>query len=115
MKKGVIYKIINPTGRVYIGKTINFKTRMNYYKNSKSDSQKIISNSIKKYGWKNHIVEILEECDYNLLNELEIKYIEKEKSFRGINIFGMNLTLGGDGCFGRIDNEEIRKKRGISI
>jgi len=112
LKQGVIYKITNPVGRIYVGKTINFKNRMSCYKNSTHiSSQKIIYNSIMKYGWKNHKVEILCECDINNLNNMEINYIKEENSYRHLNAMGMNLTLGGDGCFGRIDSDETKRKR----
>ena len=30
---GIVYKITNPSGKVYIGQTINFKKRMTIYRN----------------------------------------------------------------------------------
>jgi predicted GIY-YIG superfamily endonuclease len=33
MKSGVIYKIASPSGRYYIGKTVNPNGRLNSYKN----------------------------------------------------------------------------------
>ena len=106
MKRGVIYKITSPTGRIYIGKTVNFKSRMNSYKNLHNPTQRLIFNSIKKHGWDTHKVTILESCDFTLLNELEIKYIEKEKSFIGMDKMGMNLTLERMG----VSEEKIPRK-----
>ena len=67
-----IYKIINPNGKVYIGQSINILRRKNTYKNFKQKSQPKIYNSLKKYGWENHIFEIIEECFIENLNEREI-------------------------------------------
>lgn len=67
-----IYKITNPNGKVYIGQTINIENRWNEYKSlSNSKSQIKIHNSLKKYGYKNHIFEIIEECDEKELNDRE--------------------------------------------
>lgn len=111
MKKSVIYKITSPSGRYYVGKTIDFRTRMATYKNLKGVGQNIIHASIIKYGWENHIVEILEEAPPEKLNELEIKYIKELNSFSRDNPMGLNLTRGGDGALGRKDSEETKKKR----
>lgn len=54
-----IYKIISPCGRYYIGSTINLKSRFNYYKYGHCKSQRMLYNSIKKYGWENHKFEII--------------------------------------------------------
>jgi group I intron endonuclease len=110
---GHIYKITSPTGSIYIGKTVRLKDRLYHYKYcSGIESQKIIYNSIKKYGWESHTLEILlETTDVDKLSELEIFYIKKYNSCRYNNDKGMNLTLGGEGTFGRVDSEETKKKR----
>jgi group I intron endonuclease len=67
-----IYKITNPKGKVYIGQSININRRFSRYKNIREeDKQYKIFNSIKKYGWENHIFEIIEECSIEQLNERE--------------------------------------------
>jgi len=58
----VVYKITNPNERVYIGSTTNFERRMSNYKNNKSKGQVKLHNSLQKYGFKNHKIEILYEC-----------------------------------------------------
>lgn len=35
-----IYKIVNPNGAVYVGKTNNYKKRLNYYRNNNCEGQK---------------------------------------------------------------------------
>lgn len=66
-----IYKITNPKGKVYIGQSINIKRRKITYEKHKIKDQPKIYNSIKKYGWENHIFEIIEECFIEQLNERE--------------------------------------------
>jgi group I intron endonuclease len=108
---GFIYKITNPTGKIYIGKTINLSNRKSSYRNNNNKEQRIIFESIKKYGWSSHIFEIIDESPISLLNELEIKYIKEFGSFHHDNPNGMNLTKGGEGTFGRKDSEETKEKR----
>jgi hypothetical protein len=71
MKIVGIYKIISPTKRVYIGQTIDYYRRKNEYKNLKRDYQIRLYNSIKKYGWETHKIELIEECPIEKLNERE--------------------------------------------
>lgn len=67
-----IYRITNPKGKIYIGQSINIKRRFNSYKKLRCKSQPKIYNSLKKYGSENHIFEIIEECNVNMLCDREI-------------------------------------------
>ena len=78
--KGYIYKITNPSGKVYIGQTVDLKVRKNKYKYINCKNQTRLYRSLLKYGWENHIFEVLETIDIvnnEDLNILEIKYIEQ--------------------------------------
>ena len=67
-----IYKITNPEGRIYIGCSKNIVKRKYYYKNNKLTHQSLIRESIIKFGWGNHIFEIIEECSVENLDNREI-------------------------------------------
>jgi group I intron endonuclease len=109
---GYIYKITSPSGKIYIGKTNNLRNRICAYRNAqKSNTNTLIYTSIKKYGWTAHIFEVIDSTSINVLNELEILYIKKFNSYRHNNPHGLNLTIGGDGSYGRIDSAETKKKR----
>jgi group I intron endonuclease len=114
---GVIYKITSPSGKLYVGKTKSLRKRIAYYKwcAAKKTSSIIILNSIKKYGWDKHILEVVEEIDDNLLNEREIYWIKELKTYSLDNPKGMNMTFGGDGNKGswmhRLDLREKQSKR----
>jgi group I intron endonuclease len=71
MKKIGIYKITSPSGKVYIGQSIDIEKRRNCYKNLNIPKQPKIYNSIKKYSWENHTHNIIEECSVEQLNERE--------------------------------------------
>lgn len=92
---GTIYKITNPKGKVYIGQTIKFENRMSTYAGGRCKNQKKLYGSIQKYGWENHLVEVVCSGPFTLegLNQLEIHYIRIHNSFKR----GLNMTEGGRG------------------
>jgi group I intron endonuclease len=108
--KGKIYKITNnKNGSVYIGCTINplekrFKEHLSRCFNSNYKSK--LYNSIRKYGQDNFIIELIEECDLNVIYEMEKKYIQEYDSYNN----GLNSTVGGEGCLGYTHSPETRLK-----
>ncbi len=111
MKQGVIYKITSPTGKIYIGKAVNFAARYATYRNYLAEGQPTLHNSFLAHGFEAHLFEILETSSVDKLAELEIEYIKQCNSFAKFNKNGLNLTQGGDGALGRIDSEEAKEKR----
>lgn len=87
---GVIYKYTSPSGKVYIGQTK--RTVEERAKDSDGSGYKkctIFYNAIKKYGFNNFKVEIIEECNDILLNEKEkywIAYYDSTNREKGYNI-----------------------------
>lgn len=102
-----IYKITSPTGKIYIGQSVNINKRLLSYKNNDCNAQPRIYRSINKYGWKNHDFEIICECNKNELDILEKQYIKEYNSFNTPH--GLNLTEGGDST--KFTNESIEKIR----
>lgn len=101
-----IYKITNPKGKIYIGKSKNIELRFNsYYKLQHCSQQRKLYNSFKKYGVKNHTFEIIKECVIGSLDLYEIQYIKHYDSIEQ----GLNLTSGGDGGKRSKESEEIRR------
>lgn len=94
---GVIYKITNPSGRIYIGQTKRTKIRIWEYRWRSKKRKSIVHDSIKAYGWDAHSFEIIEEIDNDKLNEREIFWIKELNSFYLDNPMGMNMTRGGEG------------------
>lgn len=114
---GYIYKITSPTGRIYVGKTTSLNNRITAYRNLNLGirKQKMIYNSIMKYGWNSHKFEVLAEVPIDVLSEKEKQMIQEFNSYHYNNPNGMNLTLGGDGVLGRRDSEETKKRRADKI
>jgi group I intron endonuclease len=70
-----IYKITSPSGKVYIGQSINVNKRMNDYKKLQDcKKQTALYNSFLKYGTDKHTFEIVTECTIKELNNLERYY-----------------------------------------
>lgn len=81
-----IYKITNPKGKVYIGQSINIDARKKYYKSLRCKNQTKIYNSLLKYGFDNHIFDVICFCDISELNKLERHYQENYNSVeKGLN------------------------------
>lgn len=89
-----IYKIVSPSGRIYIGQSTDIFSRIRSYRSGKCEKQTFLSNSIKKYGWRNHKFLILEICKPEELNSLEVYYIKIYGSFNSKK--GLNLRSGGN-------------------
>lgn len=87
-----IYKITNHLNKVYIGQSWNIGNRRRTYKSNKCEGQKKLHSSIKKYGWENHLFEIVhelpEDITQDVLDKYEILYWDLYKScgFEMMNI-----------------------------
>jgi len=109
-----IYKITSPTNKVYIGQSINIEKRLkNYLGEYKSVfSQTRLYNSFKKYGAKNHIFKIIEECT---LDEINIRERFWQDYYDVISDKGLNCILTETDIKKRVVSEETRKKMSISL
>ena len=104
-----IYKITNPKGKVYIGQSTNIEKRFRLYKGLHCSKQIKLFSSLKKYGYTNHVFEIVEECLIDELNEKEIYYINLLQSFNTRN--GLNLQGGGSNG---IKSDETKERMSIA-
>lgn len=91
-----IYKITNiDTGKCYIGKSTNVKTRIaDHFKSSigiRSIADQVVHHAILKEGFWNWAIEVITYCDKERLNELEKYYIDFFKAQE----YGYNKTAGG--------------------
>jgi group I intron endonuclease len=112
-----IYKITNPNGAIYIGQTNDWSKRFKAYAKEECKNQKLLYNSLKKYGWKNHKLELLLYSDLKDSDTFEVKYIKEYNSYYKYNKLGLNLTKGGRGIIpsGYKFSEEGKKKKKIAM
>lgn len=91
-----IYKITNRiNGKCYIGLSANVYKRMEQHKNnfSKDFGAKKLYWAIEEWGIENFDFEVLEICDYEILGQREIYWINEFNSFKE----GYNSSSGGEG------------------
>lgn len=90
-----IYKITNKVnGKVYIGQSKNLENRkLEHFYNMKQRNQALYT-AMRKYGIENFEFTVLQECDVELLDCLEVYYIGLYNSYLG---GGYNMTTGGQG------------------
>ena len=81
-----IYKITNPKGKIYIGQTIDIQRRVYQYEKFNCKEQPKLYNSLKKYGFENHKIELIYECDIESLTFFERYYQELYKSTENDNL-----------------------------
>lgn len=95
---GLIYKYTNKINdKVYIGKTkTTLSKRINHHRYKvRKESTSHFHNALRKYGEENFLIEVLIECNNDVLDQMEIKFIKEFNSNQ--RKYGYNLTLGGDG------------------
>ena len=103
-----IYKITSPTDKIYIGQSTNINNRKYYYSSIKCDKQPKLYNSLLKYGWEQHIFEIVEECNLEQLNDKEIYW---GMYYNVLGEDGLNLRLGDANG---VCSEETKQKIGLT-
>ena len=106
-----IYEIINKiTGKGYGGQTIYLEKRMNEHKRS-NDSCRYLNRSIKKHGWENFTVNIVDQGWFTReeRDQKEIALIARKGYFWGDG-GGYNLTKGGGGMVGFKHREDSKAK-----
>lgn len=113
MKNTGIYKITNPEGKIYVGCSKNISTRWVNYKNDKKIiKQPKLYQSFEKYGFENHIFEIIENIECLLTNR-EKYWIKYYNSY----IDGLNSNSGGGGVDAHNENTKklISKKGKLNV
>ena len=108
MKKCGIYIIKNNINdKVYIGQSVDIacRWRAHCYSATKErqDSYTQIHSVMRQYGVENFWYEVLEECEYQELDEKEIYYIKKYNSY----LNGYNMNEGGKSSIGENNGRHI--------
>lgn len=104
----VIYKITSPSNKIYIGQTIDFKRRLKDYRTASNlIKQPRLGNSFIKYGFDNHLIEVIEICEVEKLNERERYHQIKLNPELNCRVQGTNDKSG-------YLSEETKKKISIA-
>ena len=91
-----IYKIESPSGKIYIGQTWDIERRFKQYKQLKCKRQPAVYNSLVKYGYSNHTIEIVHtlpiDVTQEVLNNYEFFYW---KCYKDVGVLLMNVREPG--------------------
>lgn len=109
--KPCIYKITSPSGRIYIGQTINFKQRRYQYNGNSCKKQHRLYASFQKYGINAHEFKIVVFCKFEQLNILE-RLLQDRYNCTGIR--GLNITLTQTHLLPIVRSEETKLKYSLS-
>lgn len=97
-----IYTHTSPSGKVYVGQTVNVRKRWGYngehYKTKKKDGSYIqpsFARAIDKYGWENFVHKVILEGIPKSEADYAERYLIKWYKLHGISY---NISSGGEGC-----------------
>lgn len=93
-------------GHCYVGQTTKLiQQRFNEHRLvAKNGGSNALSYAIRKYGEENFIIELIERCDSQVLNERETHWIAELNTAFGV---GYNMTSGGGQC---LVTDEVKQK-----
>jgi len=102
-----IYKITNPKGKIYIGQSVNVEKRIKNYKYGLAKEQSKLNRSFVKYGYDNHVFEIINSCNVEELNDFERYY---QELYNCIGEKGLNLCYVKSSDRNGFHSEETKRK-----
>ena len=107
----VIYMLISPSGRVYVGKSVRFGQRLGQHRRRSRKKKTFLYNAVRKHSWKKFTKLVLEIFPHNVtvaeMSARERFFIKKYRSFD--RRYGYNLTEGGEGAPGYRHTDEAKK------
>ena len=104
-----IYKITNPKGKVYVGQTVDTNRRKDVYKRLNCKGQIKLYNSLVKYGFSEHVFEVVEQCKVGELNTRERHW---QDFYNVVGELGLNCKLTKtEDKSGKMSEEAIVKMR----
>lgn len=111
-----IYKITTPSGKVYIGQSINISRRWCDHKWPNKRSVSLISRSVKKYGYKNHLFQIIHELPNDAAKETISKYESLYMDlYRSAGVILLNISDARDSNFGYKPTPETIEKHASKL
>jgi len=106
-----IYKITSPSGRIYIGKSIDILRRFSSYRSLNCKSQRKLYASLCKYTPERHVFEVIELCSVDIIIERERHW---QEHFDVLNI-GLNCLLSKTSNTQMVLSQETKNKISKSL
>ena len=89
---GIVYLFTSPSGKGYVGQTIDLNERLKAHKN-KGSRCTLLKRAINKYGFENMKFKIIEKVSYDALDEREYYWIDELNT---LTPNGYNCNTGGN-------------------
>lgn len=106
-----IYKITSPTGRIYIGQSIDVHKRWKGYRRYGSKSQKKLHRSLKKHGADAHVFEVLHELPIDASKYVITRYEQLYMDlYSDCGLLMLNICTAAGSTFGRKANDSTKRK-----
>lgn len=107
-----IYKITSPTNKVYIGQSVDIEKRFLKYNNLDCKGQTKLYSSLNKHKPENHIFEIIEECEVEILTDREGYWQDfyEVTTKKGLNC--RRVTTSDKSGY---DSEETKQRRSLTM
>ncbi len=107
-----VYKILSPSGKVYIGQSRNIEKRWVRHREARKFKTSKLHSSLKKYGWRAHIFKIVSELPIDVSQDVINKYEQIYLDFyRDAGFLMLNIKEAGSmGLF----SDESKLKMSIS-
>ena len=114
MAESGVYKIMSPSGKIYIGQSSNVNRRMIEHKHRSKNKNLKLYASLRKYGIENHKIEILflsnDAYEKNRMESIFIRHYDSINN--GLNHMDMISYIGGfSGKKHSVQNVEKIKQR----
>jgi len=109
--EGVIYLIVSPSDKGYVGQSVDPLRRMGNHRRSAESGEPykrpMVARSIACYGWDAMVVKVLWHGCAVEMDDKEVHWIAELDTFNN----GMNMTTGGQN--GQTVSEEVREKNRV--
>lgn len=106
-----IYKIVSPTGKVYIGQSYNIHKRWYQHKFNHSKLDCALYRSFNKYGIPSHEFSILKELPNDAPKETLTRHEQEFMDYyRSQGVAMLNMTTAAGSTRGRLCTDETRNK-----
>lgn len=103
-----VYLIVSPSGRKYVGSSVNIEYRWKLYRRLNCDRQKLLYNSLKKYTPGKHSFSILFKCSESDMFDWERIFGDLYLSLQKYGGLNLSLPKSGDRPYEISDETRIK-------
>lgn len=107
-----IYKIVSPTGKIYIGQSRNIRQRKYHYSAATCKSQSKLYRSLLKHSWEEHFFEVIHELPVDIAEDIITTYEQLYMDlYEACGVELMNLRKAGNNGEYYPESKKFRKNK----